>query len=289
MTYRRAVAYAFKAALIGASGLCAALGATSASQAQTPPQIATVPANSNPPVPAGLKVTCTPNPNTGAPSPTCPVIQYGGVTTWAYSFIDNRVSYGIVSYDANGQVLKNVTRDGARYVYKMTVDPGAKTVSVWGQSDAKVDIAWSDLPTSTPVYAWVAAASPPANVVKGANMAQAPVCRGLGQYDRPWAGWWDGSACNGSYGGGIRPATKNIQFLTLVSGTVSWVPGQSDRYNQVGPLPPGSINAGKTYSGYDQVLCSYGGFIGWVYSNTCEQSGTHQGGIGPFVLTGAVQ
>lgn len=284
----QASACAFKSFLIGASALVV-LGAGSAAHAQAMPQIATVPADSHPPIPAGLKVICTPGPVTGASSPTCPVIQYGGVTTWAYSFLDNRVSYGIVSYDANGQVLRNATLNGDRYVYKMGIDPKARMFGFWGQGDVTLQIPWSDLPTSTPVYAWVSAASPPANVVKGANMAQAPVCRGLGQYDRPWAGWWDGAACNGSYGGNKMPAAKNVQFLTLVSGSVSWAPGQSDRYNQVGPLPPNSVNAGKTYSGYDQVLCSYGGYIGWVYSNTCEQSGTHQGGIGPFVLTGLVQ
>jgi len=82
-----------------------------------------------PPVPAGLKVTCTLGPGTGQPSPNCPVILYGGVRTWAYSFIDNRLAFGVVSFDPNGNILKNVTRNGARYVYKMTVDPIAQAVS----------------------------------------------------------------------------------------------------------------------------------------------------------------
>lgn len=147
-------AYAFKTAFV------IALGAASAALAQTP-QIATVPANSNPPVPAGLKVTCLTGPNVLNPSPTCPVIQSNGVTTWAYSFIDNRVSYGIVSYDAAGNVLRNVEYPGARYAYKMTVDPNAQTVSVWGQSNAKVDIAWRDLPSAAPQVVQVPANAPP--------------------------------------------------------------------------------------------------------------------------------
>jgi hypothetical protein len=110
------------------------------------PQIKTVPANSHPPIPAGMKVTCMINGGSLNPSPTCPVIQRGATTTWAYSFIDNRVAYGIVTYDAQGNVLKNVTRNGARYVYKMTVDPAKQIVSVWGQGDAKVDVKWSDIP-----------------------------------------------------------------------------------------------------------------------------------------------
>nr|WP_295111798.1 hypothetical protein [uncultured Caulobacter sp.] len=275
-------AYAFKTAFV------IALGAASAALAQAP-QIATVPANSNPPVPAGLKVTCTPNPNTGAPSPTCPIIQYNGVTTWAYSFIDNRVSYGIVSYDAGGNVLRNVEYPGARYVYKMTVDPNAQTVSVWGQSNAKVDVAWRDLPgvSTGPVYTWTSTATPPANVVRSPTAPQVPVCRGIGPYNGLWAGWWDGSACNGSYGGNRMAATQNVQFLTLVSGSPNWVAGRAG--NQFNPLPPNTINAGKTYSGYDQLVCAYMGLAGWIYSNTCEVNGSVQGANIPYVLTGTVR
>jgi hypothetical protein len=118
-----------KALLIGIGALGLVLGAASQVEAQSVPQILSVPANSTPPVPAGLKVTCTLGPGTGQPSPNCPVILYGGVRTWAYSFIDNRLAFGVVSFDPNGNILKNVTRNGARYVYKMTVDPIAQAVS----------------------------------------------------------------------------------------------------------------------------------------------------------------
>jgi hypothetical protein len=128
---------------LGALGL---MFVAAPAHAQTTPQIATVPASPSPTVPAGMKVTCMKDGSSLQPSPTCPVIQYNGFTTWAYSFIDNRVAYGVVSYDGAGKVAKTVTRNGARYVYKITVDPNAKTVSVWGQSNAKVDIAWADLP-----------------------------------------------------------------------------------------------------------------------------------------------
>jgi hypothetical protein len=74
------------------------------------------------------------------------VIQYGGVRTWAYNFIDNRVAFGIVTHGPNNKVLANNTHNGSRYVYKITVDPSAKTVSFWGQGDAKVTLPWSALP-----------------------------------------------------------------------------------------------------------------------------------------------
>ena len=108
-----------------------------------PPQIVTVAANSNPPVPAGLKVTCTPNGNTGAPSPTCPVVQYQGITTWAYSFIDNRVALAFVSYDAKNNVVRNVTANGTRYVWQITSDPASQTITATGQSNAAVTAPWA--------------------------------------------------------------------------------------------------------------------------------------------------
>ena len=110
-----------------------------------PPQVVSVPSNSNPPVPPGLKVTCTPNGSTGAPSPTCPVIKYQGITTWAYSFIDNRVSMAIVSYDAKNNVVRNVTLNGARYVWQMTVNPANLSVIVTGQSNQTVTVPWVDV------------------------------------------------------------------------------------------------------------------------------------------------
>jgi hypothetical protein len=135
----------------------------------------------------------------------------------------------------------------------------------------------------------VAAASPPANVVRGFGGTQTPVCRGLGQFDRPWAGGWDGSVCNGDNSGNTMPATKNIQFLTLASGTVGWIPGASNRLNHVGPLPANTINAGKNYLNLDQILCSYAGYIGWGTQDACLAAGATQGGVGPYILTGTVR
>ena len=78
-------------------------------------------------------------------NPTCPVVQYMGITTWAYSFIDNRVSMALVSYDAHNNVVRNVTLDGARYVWQITVDPTAKTVTATGQSNQTVTAPWADV------------------------------------------------------------------------------------------------------------------------------------------------
>jgi tetratricopeptide (TPR) repeat protein len=108
-------------------------------------QIVNVPANSSPPVPAGLKVTCMPDAKSLTPLKTCPVIKYRGITTWVYSFVDNRVSFALVSYDAKHKIVRNVTKDGARYVWQITSDPSAETVTLSGQTNRSVTATWHDV------------------------------------------------------------------------------------------------------------------------------------------------
>jgi len=116
--------------------------------AQQPPDYAAVlfvPANSNPPLPPGMKVTCLRTPDNGAPSQTCPVVVYQGITTWAFSFLDNRVAMAMVSYDASNKIVRSVNHDGARYVWNMISSLHTKTVLVEGQSNANFTVNWSDL------------------------------------------------------------------------------------------------------------------------------------------------
>lgn len=297
MTRSNTIAQTFKAALVGASAL---LGLASAAQAQDTPQAVQAPRDSAPPQ-TDMWAACTPNAVNGGMTPNCWVIQYKGATTWAYSFKDNRMAFGIVTYDASGKVLRNVTMAGARYVYKITVDPAAQTVTVWGQSDNKAVIRWADLPGFTPtppaptgpVYTWTSAGAPPANVVTSHTAPQVPICRGTDASNRLWAGWWDGSACNGVLFGMPMLANQNVQFLTTVSGSPNWVAGQQG--NLFDPIPANTINAGRAFSqspgntGWDQLICSYMGRAGWIYSGRCDISGTVQGVNIPYALTGTLQ
>jgi hypothetical protein len=108
-------------------------------------QIKFVPGGSHPPIPAGLKVTCLTGPNVLTSSKTCPVVVYQGITTWAYSFYDNRVSMALVSYDARGNVVRNVTRDGTRYVWNMISGSKSKLVTIFGQSNQFIEVPWDQL------------------------------------------------------------------------------------------------------------------------------------------------
>jgi hypothetical protein len=102
-----------------------------------------------------LKITCL-----DAPEGVCPVVKYKGMTTWAYSFLDNRVSFELVTYnDATGAVASSTTSNGARYVRGITVDKGNKTVTFLGQATGAVSAPWWQLAAEAP---------PPAPVVQTA-------------------------------------------------------------------------------------------------------------------------
>jgi hypothetical protein len=95
------------------------------------PQVDLVPSNSQPPVPDGLKMTCMVDGKTLQLNTLCPVVRYRGVTTWAYSFIDNRVSMALVSYDFQNNIVGNVTKDGARYVWRIMSNPAKEERLPW--------------------------------------------------------------------------------------------------------------------------------------------------------------
>jgi len=92
---------------------------------------------------------------------TCPVVKYKGLTTWAYSFVDNRMSFALVTYDANNNVVQNQTMDGSRYVWQITVDEASRSATVWGQATTKVTAAWA-LFAGEPIPVNSAAAPAPA-------------------------------------------------------------------------------------------------------------------------------
>jgi len=133
-----------------AVGLVAVLGAACGVQAQAvphTPQIKYDPIAEAPTVPQGLQAVCVKVPDDGAEmSKTCPVIYYGGYRTWIYSFADNRTSFALVSYDHAGNVVQNITRDGARYVFDALSDDKGQKITIVGQAKNFVLINWSDLP-----------------------------------------------------------------------------------------------------------------------------------------------
>lgn len=112
----------------------------------TIPEVTQLSTQKAPTPPSGMKVTCMTGSNSPTPdgiSPTCPVITYNGVDFWPFSYIDNRISIGLVGYKA-GQVVKQLELKGTRYAWDATVDVNAKTVSVWGQGSS-ASTSWASL------------------------------------------------------------------------------------------------------------------------------------------------
>ncbi len=97
------------------------------------------------PVPNGMKVTTLTGPNVLTSASSNPVLAIGGFIVWPMSYIDNRVSFGMVCYDPKGRVVEELETPGARYVYKITLDSTAGTATFWGQGDQKVSLSLDQL------------------------------------------------------------------------------------------------------------------------------------------------
>lgn len=143
----------------------------------------------------------------------------------------------------------------------------------------------------SPAYTWISAAAPPANAVTAPDAPHRAACRGKDQQGNLWAGYWNGAVCMGFSSGNPEPASINIQFVTVVEGTAQWVSGSGKRSpSEIGNVPSNTVNAGNTYFGTSQVICSQGGYIGRVAYNGCQLTGPGvTGQQNATVLVGAVQ
>ena len=99
------------------------------------------------PIPSGLKETAIAGPDTLNPAASCPVLAIGSFTLWPMSYIDNRMSFGMVMYDPADKLVKQVEIQGARYIYKITKsgEGEAGTVTFWGQANQSVTLSLSEL------------------------------------------------------------------------------------------------------------------------------------------------
>lgn len=105
---------------------------------QPEPKITT--SSTNALIPPGSKVVCTDSPNN-----TCPIVQWGQYTYWAYSYTNNDNAMNIVAYDASGNIVKQWTKGGARYLSKITMDAAAQTLTFWGQGNDSITMGLEEL------------------------------------------------------------------------------------------------------------------------------------------------
>ena len=94
------------------------------------------------PIPDGMKVASLADPNQLQPAPACPVLGIGSFTLWPMSYIDNRVSFGMVMYDLKWKPINTLEKAGARYIFNITLagQGSSGTVNFWGQANQQVQL-----------------------------------------------------------------------------------------------------------------------------------------------------
>lgn len=109
------------------------------------PVIHVVPTNSNPPLPAGMKMTILQGPDTLQSAPDCQVLSWGSYTYWVATYDDNRYSMCFLAYDQTGKLVGQLEKQGARYMYRMTLDQTNQSVTCAGQANRSVTVSLADL------------------------------------------------------------------------------------------------------------------------------------------------
>jgi hypothetical protein len=112
------------------------------------PVIRIVPTASHPPVPSDLKVSPMPGPNELSVAPDCPVLDWGDYTYWAVDHVDNRVAMSILGYDTSNRIVKQIEKQGARYIWQMTLDQTNETLTCYGQANNTITVALSEIQMS---------------------------------------------------------------------------------------------------------------------------------------------
>lgn len=108
-------------------------------------QVLNVPPQPKGAVPTGLKSIALSSPEAGL-AQTIPVLAIGGFTFWPMSYDDNRMSFGMVMYDPQWNVVNTIEKKGARYIYQITLDGSGSngTVTFLGQDNKKVVMALNE-------------------------------------------------------------------------------------------------------------------------------------------------
>jgi hypothetical protein len=99
------------------------------------------------PIPDGMKVTSLADPNTMSLTNDNPALAVGSFTLWPMSYYDNRVSFGMVMYDPQGEVVGTLEKPGARYAAQITTSGsgGEGVVTVTGQANQSVTLSCMEI------------------------------------------------------------------------------------------------------------------------------------------------
>jgi hypothetical protein len=97
--------------------------------------------------PPGRKLSCSAGPDTFDEG-DCSVVRWGNYSYWSLSDVDNSITTFIAAYDKNGAFIKEITKPGARYTWKVTFDDTGLTFH--GQASHEVKASWTELRIDQP-------------------------------------------------------------------------------------------------------------------------------------------
>jgi hypothetical protein len=109
------------------------------------PVVQSVPVNGHPPIPGDMKMGAFFSGSNLNAAPNTSVLRWGTHTYWVADYVDNRMAMCVLAYDENNQLVKQVSQNGARYMWRMVYDPANQNVICTGQSDLALKFGLSKL------------------------------------------------------------------------------------------------------------------------------------------------
>lgn|GEM_PF-1009583 len=109
------------------------------------PVVQSVPVGRHPPIPGGMKIDSFFSGTNLQPAPNTPVLRWGTHTYWVADYIDNRMAMCMLAYDENNRLVKQVSKNGARYMWQMIYDVPNQRIVCTGQSNLALNFGLSEL------------------------------------------------------------------------------------------------------------------------------------------------
>jgi len=113
------------------------------------PVVQSVPAASHPPVPGDMKLDAFFSGSNLQQASNTSVLHWGTHTYWVADYMDNRMAMCMLCYDENNRLVKQVSKNGARYMWRMVYDVANQRVACTGQSDLMLSFGLSELRVET--------------------------------------------------------------------------------------------------------------------------------------------
>jgi hypothetical protein len=66
-------------------------------------------------------------------------------TYWAVDHVDNRVAMSILGFDTSDRIVKQIEKQGARYIWQMTLDQTNETLTCFGQANNTITVSLAEI------------------------------------------------------------------------------------------------------------------------------------------------